>query len=207
MSRRPRHLIILAAWVVAGTLVSAGVANATPATGAASTARPSTGPSTTPGDSTLPAPPPAPVRVPKSTVTPKPTPKATPTPTPAPKAPAPKATPAPTNAAPGANPRQRTLILFDTTGQWGWLGEAYAVQTANLVSHGSAYTMQPVANYTSGELSGYTGVVYLGSTYDEPIPTAFLDDVLATTKPVLWAGDNIWQLTARDGNFAADYGW
>ena len=27
------------------------------------------------------------------------------------------------------------LVLYDTTGQWGWLGEIYGIMTANLVSH------------------------------------------------------------------------
>ena len=109
--------------------------------------------------------------------------------------------------APGARSTQKTLVLYDSTGPWAWLGEAYAVQTGNLVSHGSSYVMHPVGSYTAGELSGYTGVIYLGSTYDEPIPVAFLDDVLATTKPVLWMAHNIWQLTARAPNFAGTYGW
>ena len=40
-------------------------------------------------------------------------------------------------AAPGAKATQKTLVLYDNTGPWAWLGEAYAVQTGNLVSHGS----------------------------------------------------------------------
>lgn len=111
------------------------------------------------------------------------------------------------SGAPGANANQRTLILYDTTNSWGWLGEAYAAEAGNLASHGSAYTMHPVASYQAGELAGYTGVIYIGSTYDEPIPVAFLDDVLGGTKPVLWMADNIWQLTARAGDFATRYGW
>jgi uncharacterized protein YdaL len=98
-------------------------------------------------------------------------------------------------------------VLYDTTGDYGWLGEAYAVETANLVSHGTPYDMKPVANYTAGMMSAYSSVVYVGSTYDEPLPVAFLDDVLANTKPVLWMYDNIWQLTARAGNFSTVYGW
>ncbi|MET8761408.1 polysaccharide deacetylase family protein [Lentzea sp. NPDC004782] len=109
--------------------------------------------------------------------------------------------------APGARSTQKTLVLYDSTGPWAWLGEAYAVETANLVSHGSPYVMHPVAGYTAGEIAGYTGVVYIGSTYDEPIPVAFLDDVLATTKPVLWMAHNIWQLTARAPSFQTTYGW
>ncbi|TWP53492.1 DUF2334 domain-containing protein [Lentzea tibetensis] len=110
-------------------------------------------------------------------------------------------------AAPGASTSQKTLVLYDNTGSWAWLGEAYAVVASNLVSHGSSYVMHPVSSYAAGEMSGYTGVVYIGSTYDEPLPTAFLDDVLAGSRPVLWMAHNIWQLTARSANFAAQYGW
>ncbi|HUB91693.1 MAG TPA: DUF2334 domain-containing protein [Dyella sp.] len=109
--------------------------------------------------------------------------------------------------APGANPNQNTLVLYDITGQWGWLGEAYGVMAGNLVTHGSKYTLQPAVNYVSGELNSYTGLIYIGSTYGEPLPTALLDDVLATTKPVLWMNDNIWQLSARAANFAGQYGF
>lgn len=116
----------------------------------------------------------------------------------------------PTNAyagAPGSNANQSTLVLYDSTGTWGWLGEAYGVMAAQLASHGSKYTLLPAVNYVAGQLNGYTGLIYVGSTYDEPLPTALLDDVLATTKPVLWMNDNIWQLAARSPNFAAQYGF
>ncbi|WP_204630049.1 DUF2334 domain-containing protein [Dyella mobilis] len=109
--------------------------------------------------------------------------------------------------APGANPNQNTLVLYDVTGEWGWLGEAYAVMAGNLVTHGSKYTMHPAVNYVSGEINSYTGLIYIGSTYGEPLPTALLNDVLATTKPVLWMNDNIWQLTAQATDFATQYGF
>lgn len=109
--------------------------------------------------------------------------------------------------APGANPNQNTLVLYDSSGQWGWLGEAYGVMAGNLVTHGSRYTLHPAVNYVAGELGSYTGLIYVGSTYGEPLPTALLDDVLATTKPVLWMNDNIWQLSARASNFAGQYGF
>src|SRR5205814_7630586 len=101
----------------------------------------------------------------------------------------------------------RTLVLYDTTGPYGWLGEMYAIQVANLASHFGDWTAHPVAGYAAGELSTYTAVVYVGSTYGEPLPTAFLDDVLATPVPVAWMYDNIWQLTARHGAFADAYGF
>ncbi|WP_238007287.1 DUF2334 domain-containing protein [Dactylosporangium sp. AC04546] len=101
----------------------------------------------------------------------------------------------------------RTLVLYDTTGPYGFLGEQYAIATANLASHFGDWTAQPVVDYQAGELDAYQAVIYLGSTYDEPLPVAFLDDVTATTKPVVWVYDNIWQLTARDPNFGTTRGF
>ena len=109
-------------------------------------------------------------------------------------------------AAPGGG-TAKTLVLYDTTGDYGWMGEVYATQTANLSSHFGSWTAAPVANYSAGDLNAFTAVIYLGSTYDEPLPTAFLDDVTATTKPVTWVFDNIWQLAARDPGFAATRGF
>ncbi|HWH00908.1 MAG TPA: DUF2334 domain-containing protein, partial [Pilimelia sp.] len=121
-----------------------------------------------------------------------------------------------TPAVPMANARSgagipgatgRTLVLYDTTGPYAFLGEQYAIVTAHLVSHFGDWTAQPVADYAAGTLDRFDAVVYVGSTYDEPLPLAFLDDVTATTKPVIWMYDNIWQLTARDPGFAADRGF
>ncbi|MER7007966.1 DUF2334 domain-containing protein [Dactylosporangium sp. NPDC000555] len=101
----------------------------------------------------------------------------------------------------------RTLVLYDTTGPYGFLGEQYAIATANLASHFGDWTAQPVVDYAAGDFDEYQAVIYMGSTYDEPIPAAFLDDVTATSKPVIWVYDNIWQLTARDPDFAANRGF
>ena len=79
--------------------------------------------------------------------------------------------------------------------------------SANLASHFGSWTAMPVASYQTGQLKQYTAAVYVGSTYDEPLPTAFLDDVYGTTTPVIWAYDNIWQLTARYPAFSSVYGW
>jgi uncharacterized protein YdaL len=109
-------------------------------------------------------------------------------------------------AAPGGG-TAKTLVLYDTTGQYGWLGEVYATQTANLSSHFGSWTAAAVSGYKAGDLNAYTAVIYLGSTYDEPLPAAFLADVTATSKPVTWVYDNIWQLTNADTGFAAKYGF
>jgi uncharacterized protein YdaL len=101
----------------------------------------------------------------------------------------------------------KTLVLYDSTGPYGWLGEMYGMMVANLASHFGAWKAHPIASYRAGEINAYTAVVYVGSTYDEPLPVSFLDDVAASTKPVIWAYDNIWQLTNRVANFQANYGW
>lgn len=107
-------------------------------------------------------------------------------------------------AAPGGG-TAKTLVLYDETGPYAWLGEVYAEQTANLVSHHGSWTVHPASGYRAGELAGYSAVVYVGSTYDEPLPVSFLDDVLGTSKPVLWMYDNIWQLSARAAATGADF--
>jgi uncharacterized protein YdaL len=101
----------------------------------------------------------------------------------------------------------KTLIVYDNTGPWAWLGEVYATQVANLSSRFGSWTARPVGSYTAGELNAYTAVIYIGSTYDEPLPAHFLDDITATSTQVVWIYDNIWQLTARDPGFAARRGF
>lgn len=101
----------------------------------------------------------------------------------------------------------RTLVLYDTTTDFGFLGELYAMNAANLASHFGPWRAQPVAQYVSGQISQYTATIYIGSTYDEPLPAAFLDDVYNSTKPVIWIYDNIWALTNRHAGFSSKYGW
>jgi uncharacterized protein YdaL len=103
-------------------------------------------------------------------------------------------------------------VLYDTTNTWGWLGELYAIGGGNLATHFGTVTAEPVVDYVSGQVNSYTATIYIGSTYNEPIPQAFLNDVLSTTKPVMWMGDNVWQLTGASGSaadtaFEAAYGW
>lgn len=110
-------------------------------------------------------------------------------------------------APPTPTPTTKTLVLHDASGEWGWLGEKYAVAAGNLTSHFGSWTAKPVSMYTAGEMANYNAVIYLGSSWDEPIPTAFLDDTLAQKSTVVWANWNIWQLTNRAQDFAGTYGW
>ena len=99
------------------------------------------------------------------------------------------------------------LVLYDTTSKYGWLGELYAMAAQALVSHFCKVTCAPVATYKSGDLFNYQAAVYLGSSYDEPVPLALLDDILADQTPVVWIYDNIWQLVNRAKDFSAAYGY
>jgi len=119
---------------------------------------------------------------------------------------------APSQAATWGSGSATTLVVYDSTGTWGWLGELYAIAGGNLSSHFGKVTAEPVVNYVAGQVNNYTATIYIGSTYNEPIPVAFLNDVLSTTKPVIWAADNPWQLSGTAGStadqaFIAKYGW
>jgi hypothetical protein len=46
-------------------------------------------------------------------------------------------------AAASAAPGTSTLVLYDTTGPFGWLGELYAIMTLNLASHFGSWTAMP----------------------------------------------------------------
>jgi len=94
------------------------------------------------------------------------------------------------NAA-GGTPSTSALVLYDTTGQWGFLGELDAMYAANLAGHFGSVTTEPVTQYTAGQLSNYTAAIYLGSTYGEPLPAAFTQDVISSSTPVVWAGSNV----------------
>lgn len=99
------------------------------------------------------------------------------------------------------------LVLYDTTGPQAHLGELYALALSALVSHFGPSRALPVQRYQSGDAGRARALVYVGSTYDEPLPPAFLADVQAGQTPVLWIADNIWQLAAADASFAAHYGF
>ncbi|WP_309300321.1 DUF2334 domain-containing protein [Actinomyces sp. Z5] len=104
----------------------------------------------------------------------------------------------------------RTLVLFDSTGEYAHLGEYYALGMGMLASHSGTVTAMPVTDYVAGLAGSFTAVIYSGSTYDEPLPRAFIEDVLTGDVPVLWSGFNIWQLAADTqdrATFTTRYGW
>ncbi|MET7454412.1 polysaccharide deacetylase family protein [Streptomyces sp. NPDC005574] len=117
-------------------------------------------------------------------------------------------------AAVAADATPSALVLYDTAGPYGQLGELYAMATANLAGHFGTVTARPVSQYTAGMLDPYSAVIYIGSTYyccDVPdaVPAAFYQDALTTTKPVTWMGANIWNMANAVGTtrFSQQYGW
>ena len=105
------------------------------------------------------------------------------------------------------SPKVRTLILYDHTSKWGWVGGLDATMTANLVGHFGPWDAKPASEYRHGEVERYTATIYVGSVFGERLPTTLLDDVLRTHRQVIWIADNIDELESRAGNFQARYGW
>lgn len=100
------------------------------------------------------------------------------------------------------------LVLYDTSGTFGQIGELYATYAANLTGHFGTFRAHPVGSYSPGELAGYTAAIYVGSTYNELIPAAFMNDMMNGSTPVVWLGYNIWEPMQLDYNkFVGRYGF
>jgi uncharacterized protein YdaL len=101
-----------------------------------------------------------------------------------------------------ARPGVRTLVLYDVSRRWGWLGELYATMAANLAGHFGEVDAKSAVRYSRGELERYTALVYIGSSSGERLPSALLDDVRGTGRPVVWVAENIdqlgWRVDGRD---------
>lgn len=104
-----------------------------------------------------------------------------------------------------AIPYRRALVLYDNAGRYAAYGAQAGVLAANFVSHFARPVRQPVSTYRPGEMAQYAAVVYVGTNYGEPLPKGLLADVRAGVRPVLWLGENAYQLT--DAAFARARGW
>ena len=103
--------------------------------------------------------------------------------------------PAVSMAAPCCNSDKNVLVLYDSAGQYGYLGSLYVQHLTNLLSHFDInVTKKPVENYTAGDVKGYDVTFYLGVIYGNPLSDAFKSDVMTTKKPFCWIGYNLWQL-------------
>lgn len=105
----------------------------------------------------------------------------------------------------------KVLVLYDAppNDQYTKLGFAYAIMLRNLLGHfNTNVTLAPVSSYTAGNVENYQATFYLGSYFDSAIPPAFLSDVTATSKTVVWFKYNLWQVAWDTSyGFAARYGF
>src|SRR5262245_51355160 len=71
------------------------------------------------------------------------------------------------------------LIFHDSAGPYGWIGRLHARMLANLLGHFDlSYRILPVESYRPGTLAQGGATFYLGNTFDNPLPAAFIEDVL-----------------------------
>jgi len=102
----------------------------------------------------------------------------------------------------------RVLILYDSSGEYGWIGAIHARMLANLLGHFPvSYRASRVEAYRKGDINRYSVTFYLGSTYDNPLPPSFAEDVMTSTKPICWFKYNLWQLAWTDARFPTKFGF
>ena len=95
------------------------------------------------------------------------------------------------------------LILYDSTGPYGWIGAIHARMLANLLGHFElGCRILPVEAYRTGDIGFSRATFYFGSVFDNPLPAAFLRDVMTTDRPVCWFKYNLWQIV-RSSPFGA----
>lgn len=126
----------------------------------------------------------------------------------------PGTTPAPAVNGKRAMTSKTALVVYDSNGTYGWIGALYAYQIGNLLTHfGVTVTRHGVESYKVGELAGYDCGFYCGTIYYNPIPKAFVSDVVSNTKPFCWMGYNLWDVawtpaqTAWNTTFTNNFGF
>jgi uncharacterized protein YdaL len=94
----------------------------------------------------------------------------------------------------------RALVLYG--GAPGVVGstELSATKLVNLISHFGGWTARPVGTYRTGEMAAYDAVFYVDGPAGAAPPPAFLDDVLRSSRPVMWIGGDIRHLSSRGGD-------
>ena len=116
---------------------------------------------------------------------------------------------------------KKTLVLWTTGGEYEPVAETNAIQVAHLATHFGRVTVKPAASYEAGAIRGYDALLFVGSTYESPLPQSLITDVMASSTPILWAGSGLQQVAgqvapgvlddvtaeSRAAAFRARYGW
>jgi len=90
---------------------------------------------------------------------------------------------------------KRILVIYDADAVLGWQAKLHALCLTNLLGHFStSVTEKEIDQYLPGEMESYEATFYLGSTYQNMLPDAFLKDVLKTSRTICWLGYNLWHL-------------
>ena len=110
---------------------------------------------------------------------------------------------APANIAAGVDETQVVTngkciqVYYDKTSDPLYtVGRSYALVLLNLLGHFPEYqqVVGPIELYKKGDLERCHASFYIGSSYNNVIPAAFVGDYLTTTKRVIWLGYSIWQM-------------
>lgn len=105
------------------------------------------------------------------------------------------------SAARAAPPRKCAQIYYDAVpGAFPpyAFGRTHELFLENLLGHfpDVQAIVIPVERYERGQLARCQASFYLGTYFDNAVPTAFLEDFAASTRTVVWAGYNVWKLPA-----------
>jgi len=102
-------------------------------------------------------------------------------------------------------PPAAALILYDSTGPYGWIGGLHARMLANLLGHFQLdYNLVPVESYDRGSIELSRATFYFGNVFNNGLPASFLQEVISTDKPVCWFRYNLWQI-GRDSGFGSQF--
>ncbi len=108
------------------------------------------------------------------------------------------------------------LVLYESTGTYGYLGAVHAQMVMNLLGHFDEVraTAKPRLDYEAGDLQAHDVTFVLGTSGDERVPDHFAGDFWAADEStVVWIGFDLWQLVdpevpAQDaGAFRARFGF
>ena len=98
-------------------------------------------------------------------------------------------------------PGQVVNVFYDSTGVYSWVGDLYSTHMVNLLTHFNVDINRiPVEQYKAGQLEAATANFYLGMLFDNPLPKAFTDEAVTTTKPLCWVGYNLWKIAWNSNN-------
>ena len=90
-------------------------------------------------------------------------------------------------------------IYYDQVSEDYTLGEIHSIFVRNLVAHfpNIQQYVSPIGKYKKGDLNRCAASIYLGTHFHSPIPQNFYEDYKLTSKNVLWAGYNVWNLGSK----------